>query len=469
MSKRSSDEKRDRDSEVDDAKTIEDKAVRDSEKDAELDPEKGLKAGTDVDSVPNAPGEKLSKKYDTEAWMTLVGAWLIVFVGFGYMNAFGVYQDFYTREFLSNKTSSQISWIGSIQVFLLMGAGLFTGRLFDRGYFYHLIWAGSSLTVFSLFMLSLTKQGQYYQVFLAHGVGLGIGSGLSFIPALAVLAQHFPDLHERAKMMMIVASGSSVGGLVHPIMLNHLFNDKLGFHNGVRVSAGMNTALLLLALLLLRAKYDHGRGRAPDLIPIHVALEKFAKDYVYVLFVIGAMMVVCGLYCPLFYIQLDAVKRGLDSNFSFYTLSILNAASIFGRVVPGLYTREVGITNLLLFVGAACGVLNLAMVAVKTVAGFTIFAILYGFFSGAYVSIMTPMMALLADHPSEIGVRIGIAFTIIGVGPLFGTPVDGALLSSNFTWWKPMVFSGIMCLAGTVIFFAGRIAFGRRKNAGWIL
>ena len=51
---------------------------------------------------------------------------------------------------------------------------------------------------------------------------------------------------------------------------------------------------------------------------------------------------------------------------------------------------------------------------------------------------MTPMMALLADHPSEIGcvsskeyivvsshfsspsVRIGIAFTIIGVGPLFG-------------------------------------------------
>lgn len=136
-------------------------------------------------------------------------------------------------------------------------------------------------------MLSITKPGQYYQVFLAQGVGLGIGSGLSFIPALAVLAQHFPGLHERATMMMIVASGSSVGGLVHPIMLNHLFNDKLGFHNGVRVSAGMNTALLLLALSLLRAKYDHGRGRAPDLIPLHVALKKFARDYVYVLFVVG--------------------------------------------------------------------------------------------------------------------------------------------------------------------------------------
>ena len=67
----------------------------------------------------------------------------------------------------------------------------------------------------------------------------------------------------------------------------------------------------------------------------------------------------------------------------FPQLSILNAASIFGRVIPGLYTRSVGITNMLLFVGAACGVLNLAMIGVKTVAGFTIFAILYGFFSGA--------------------------------------------------------------------------------------
>lgn len=136
-------------------------------------------------------------------------------------------------------------------------------------------------------MLSLTKQGQYYQVFLAHGVGLGIGSGLSYIAAIAVLAQHFPSMHDRAKMMMIVASGSSVGGLVHPIMLNHLFNDKLGFHKGVRVSAGMNAVLLLLALLLVRAKYDHGPGLATNLTPIHVALKKFSVDYVYVLVVIG--------------------------------------------------------------------------------------------------------------------------------------------------------------------------------------
>lgn len=33
-------------------------------------------------------------------------------------------------------------------------------------------------------------------------------------------------------------------------------------------------------------------------------------------------LVSCGNSFPLFYIQLDAIKRGLDSNFSFYTVGI---------------------------------------------------------------------------------------------------------------------------------------------------
>jgi len=37
---------------------------------------------------------------------------------------------------------------------------------------------------------------------------------------------------------------------VQPIMLNKFFNGNIGFHNGVRISAGINIALLILATLL---------------------------------------------------------------------------------------------------------------------------------------------------------------------------------------------------------------------------
>jgi len=41
-------------------------------------------------------------------------------------------------------------------------------------------------------MVSLTHAGQYYQVFLSQGFGMGIGVGLCYVPALVTAANHFP-------------------------------------------------------------------------------------------------------------------------------------------------------------------------------------------------------------------------------------------------------------------------------------
>jgi len=43
-----------------------------------------------------------------QAWLTAIGGWLMLFSTFGYINSFGVYQDFYTREYLSNYSSSDV-------------------------------------------------------------------------------------------------------------------------------------------------------------------------------------------------------------------------------------------------------------------------------------------------------------------------------------------------------------------------
>lgn len=49
------------------------------------------------------------------------------------MNAFGVFQTYYV-DFLG-RPDSDISWIGSIQIFLTWSMGTFSGRLTDAGYF----------------------------------------------------------------------------------------------------------------------------------------------------------------------------------------------------------------------------------------------------------------------------------------------------------------------------------------------
>lgn len=49
------------------------------------------------------------------------------------MNAYGAFQDYYTTAFLNQFSTSSISWVGTIQGFLLLLIGVMVGPLFDRG------------------------------------------------------------------------------------------------------------------------------------------------------------------------------------------------------------------------------------------------------------------------------------------------------------------------------------------------
>jgi MFS family permease len=148
---------------------------------------------------------------------------MALFATFGYISSFGVYQDLYVLA--GTASSSNVSWIGSTQLWFFVAMGLPAGALLDKGYFKHLILVGSIIYVFrlvpptftrlqtsqpksSLFMLSLAHVDSYYQIFLSQGVGMGIGAGLIYLPAMAVQAHHWKD--RRALTMGIVITGTPI-------------------------------------------------------------------------------------------------------------------------------------------------------------------------------------------------------------------------------------------------------------------
>ncbi|KAF7349614.1 MFS general substrate transporter [Mycena sanguinolenta] len=373
------------------------------------------------------------------AWATVAGAFLIQFCGFGYTTSFGVYQDFYTRDYLAQSSSSAISWIGSINAFIVISGGLISGRLFDKGYFRFLVYGGCLLQSFSLFMLSLCKREQIYQIFLAQGVGLGLGAGMVYIPSVAVVSHHFKN--RRALAMTIVASGSSLGATVHPIMLNNTF-DSLGFPNAVRASAGLITGLLIFACLLMHPRLPPATTHPS----IAKALPRFARDAPYVFAILAMSTYTIGFYFPLFYLQLDAVTHGISKTLSFYSLVIMNASSFFGRLSPRV-----------LF-------LILCMIALKSVASVVVIGVLYGYSAGIFVTLMAPLLTVLTDDLGELGLRMGVGFAVVGIGGLIGPPINGALLTGHFVWWRPALFSGIMAFVGFTFFGATLLALRRKTR-----
>jgi hypothetical protein len=123
------------------------------------------------------------------------------------MNTYGVYQTEYQIGFLKNSTPSAISWIGSIQAFLLMIVGAATGPVYDAGYFRELLWGGSFLVVFGHMMLSLCTK--YWQVLLAQAFCIGGGTGALFVPGVAIISTYFNT--RLALATGLAASGSSLG------------------------------------------------------------------------------------------------------------------------------------------------------------------------------------------------------------------------------------------------------------------
>ncbi|EEA21559.1 MFS monocarboxylate transporter, putative [Talaromyces marneffei ATCC 18224] len=357
-------------------------------------------------------------EFDTgfTAWLQVLGAFFLFFNTWGLINTWGAFQTYYEEHILSHESASTISWIGSIESFLLMFIGVVSGPLFDAGYLPVLLPLGSFMVVFGYMMTSLATG--YYQVMLAQGICVGLGTGFLFVPSVALLPQYFRK--KRALANGLAASGSSFGGVIYPIMFDQLQKHLSAF-----------------------------------------------KEIQFSLFCLGLFMGFLGFYNFLIYVQPWAIQNGIvNSNLGFYLVSILNAASIFGRIAPNLIADYTGPLNILLPAASFTALMAFCWIAVNSTAGIIILALLYGFFSGGFVSLPPVVMMAITKDFRDLGTRLGMCFSLCSIALLVGTPIGGAILSAGNSYLGVQLFCGA-CLAvcAVVILIIRVIRVGWRLTA----
>ncbi|KAJ6153807.1 hypothetical protein N7470_006766 [Penicillium chermesinum] len=329
------------------------------------------------------------------AWLQVGLGHLIIFNTWGYINSFGVFQQYYSTTL--GHPPSDISWVGSIQIFLLFFIGTFSGRATDAGYFKLTLLVGATLEVLCIFMTSLCTE--YWQLFLAQGLGQGIGCGLMFCPTLALISTYF--VKRRGIALGITASGSATGGLVFPAVVMRLL-PTIGYGWTMR-TLGFITLVTLLPCLLFFKQRLPPRASGPL-----VELAAF-KETTYLLFAVGMFLNFWGLYIAFFYIgSFSTDIIGADQTTSTDLLLVMNGVGLVGRLVPNFLADQVtGPLNLLIPFSCATGLVAFCWSAVKTLNGLWGFAACYGLVAAGIQSLFPATLSSLTTDLKKAGVRMG--------------------------------------------------------------
>ncbi|KAI1208463.1 putative MFS monocarboxylate transporter [Annulohypoxylon truncatum] len=377
-----------------------------------------------------------------EAWLQVVGSYSLYFNTWGTINTFGVYQTYYEDELLQHMSPSAISWIGSLQSFLLLAVGVVSGPLYDAGHLRLLLCAGLLLVTLGMMMTSLCTE--YWQVMLAQAVCVGVGTGCLYIPSVAIIPQYFTK--RKALAMGIVTSGSSFGGVIYPLMFQGLL-PRVGFGWTTRIMGFTNFATISISFLVLR--------RRTAAVEIRSLLDMQAfHERPYVIYCIGISLSYLAFFVPIFYLQTYALTHGLEGQtVALYLVAILNAASVLGRLTPSLIANRIGPIHTFFISITLAGVTAFSWINTDSGGGNIAFAAFFGFFTGGIVALPAVVLTSFTPDLSRLGTRLGMSSVLNGVASLIGAPIAGAILGATGNYLGIQLFAGFLFMA-TAAFIA---------------
>lgn len=277
-----------------------------------------------------------------------------------------------------------------------------------------------------------------------------------------------------------------VFSVIYPILVRQLI-PIIGFGWTIRTMALVVGLCLVLAIGVLRDPHtalSSSRDKHPSDLQSKQATAQSTQtprgprrrlvdvpsltDWPYVLFVLACFLIFLGLYTPFFNVQTFAIdKTSMKADTAFYIVMTMNIASIPGRIIPGLLAARLGAVNLIIIAstalaGTSFGFLGLGNSSSggKDVAVFAA-AIVYGFFTGSFFGLQPTVFVRVTGDMSVLGTRFGMAFTVLSIALLFGTPVSGRLVD-QFGYSAAWIWSGSTIIAGTGAIICTRALKGTR-------
>ncbi|CEP14078.1 hypothetical protein [Parasitella parasitica] len=290
-------------------------------------------------------------------------------------------------------------------------------------------------TIFNIFINLLGPLGQVWQLYLTQGALYGIGSSIMFYIALTVVPLWF--VKHKGMALGIISSGISIGGLVMPQIMEPL-NANLGAAWCYRIMSLICFVVGVFSCVLFSNKSSNHEGsEEKGTSSSKLALKEMfdfsiIKNWRFLLWVFIDILLEGGYNVPYFFLPSYATFLGLSTSQGAAILSTSSGMNACGRIVSGVIADYVGHVNIVIIYTTISGLSCLLLwIYANTFETLMAFAIVFGFFGGAFITLTPTITLLVTGHEKfESGLSV---FLVLTVASMFGPNLASAIESGSST------------------------------------
>ena len=392
-------------------------------------------------------------------WIVVAAAFAVTFIGFGCAYTFSAFVPSLQHDFQASRGS--VSIVFSLAGFLYFSLGVVSGPLADR-------WGAQRLAMLGMLLVGagLALAGVAHNlaaVYAAYGLGVGLGIGCAYVPAVGVVQRWF--VRRRGFASGLAVSGIGVGTLVMPPLATSII-ESMGWRNAW-LALGAGAAIVGIGMSWFIVDDPAHRGTGPDGVPASAGaaagirsgmpLREAVRSRKFALLYAACLVCSFGVFVPFVHLVPYALDQSLDQRQAAYLLGTIGIGSTLGRCFLGGLADRIGRQSFLLamFAGMAAALsIWAASTGFVALAGF---AMLFGLFYGGWVAIMPPVVTDLFGG-RQVGSIIGVLYTSVAVGTQLGPTAAGYMFDASRSYTLPILASA----AATAV-AAGIAALARRQ------
>jgi MFS family permease len=296
------------------------------------------------------------------------------------------------------------------------------------------------------------------EVYLAYALGVGLGVGCAYVPALGAVQRWFD--RRRAMASGLAVAGIGVGTLVMPAFAALLIA-ALGWREAYMV-LGIFTAVIGVAATLLLENDPSSRGLLPDGVPARAnapadvdrggssVREAIRSRGFWILY--GATLLCSfGAFVPFVHLVPYATDQGLAPSSAAMLIGALGIGSTLGRFFLGTLADRMGHVRALAMMLAGMGGALIVWGMSREALMLALFALLYGAFYGGWVAVL-PTVVMDYFGGRNVGSIIGVLYTSVAIGTLAGPSAAGWAFDVSGTYTLPIVVAiGANCIAALFV------------------